>query len=106
MNHEIRNSFGGVGIHRRNKLEIICKILDICKLEGSTKTRIVYQANLNFRNASIYIDWLINREFLVRKGKIYLITSKGQTLLAYLTEIALLMKEDSKGKESNNRNKQ
>ena len=96
---------GGIGIHRRNKLEIICNILDICKLEGSTKTRIVYQANLNFKNASKYLDWLIKRGFLIKRGKIYMITSTGQTLLANLTEIASLMNEDTKGQEPYNQKK-
>jgi len=105
VNHDFRDLFGGVRIHRRNKLEIICNILDICKLEGSTKTRIVYQANLNFKNASNYLDWLIRREFLIKRGKIYIITSTGQTLLANLTEIVSLMNDDTKGEEPNNQKK-
>ena len=71
-------------------------------MEGSTKTRIVYQANLNFKNASNYLDWLIKHGFLIKRGKIYMITSAGQTLLANLTEIASLMNDDTKGQEPDN----
>jgi predicted transcriptional regulator len=74
-------------------------------LEGSPKTRIVYQANLNFKNASNYLDWLIKHGFLIKRGKIYMITSPGQTLLANLTEIISLINEDIKGEEPDNQKK-
>jgi predicted transcriptional regulator len=64
---------------RRNKLEILGSILNICK-DGSSKTRIVYQVNLNFKNAGLYLDWLIKRGYLVKKERIYNTTPKGQKL--------------------------
>ena len=43
---------------KRSRHIIISKILDICK-NGSNKTRIVYQANLNFKTVDPYINLLI-----------------------------------------------
>lgn len=39
---------------------IISQILEVC-IGGASKTRIVYQANLNFRTVNPYIDLLIKR---------------------------------------------
>ena len=39
----------GMEMTRRNKLEILSCILNICKPDGSSKTKIVYQVNLNFK---------------------------------------------------------
>ena len=65
---------------RRNKLEILGSVLNICKADGSSKTRIVYQVNLNFKNAGLYLDWLIKRGYLVKEERIYKTTPKGQEL--------------------------
>ena len=40
---------------RRTRLEVLGSILGICRGEGSSKTRIVYQVNLNFKNAGAYL---------------------------------------------------
>jgi predicted transcriptional regulator len=48
---------------KRSKHVIISEILDICK-DGANKTRIVYQANLNFRTVDPYIDLLIKNNLL------------------------------------------
>jgi predicted transcriptional regulator len=48
---------------RRDRLRIILDILDICN-SGANKTKIVYQANLNFKAANIYIDILMNEGLL------------------------------------------
>ncbi len=42
---------------KRSKDMIISEILDICTA-GASKTRIVYQANLNFRTVNPYIELL------------------------------------------------
>ena len=49
---------------KRDKLEIARNILLICK-DGAKKTEIVYKANLNFKNAEVYLKWLvpIHRKF-------------------------------------------
>ncbi|MDD1736625.1 MAG: winged helix-turn-helix domain-containing protein, partial [Methanothrix sp.] len=43
---------------KRSRHEILSKILKIC-LNGASKTRIVYQANLNFRTVNPYLQTLI-----------------------------------------------
>jgi predicted transcriptional regulator len=68
---------------RRSKNAIISEILYICK-DGASKTRIVYQANLNFRTVNAYIDLLIKNNLLeIKQGKniLYETTDKGISLL-------------------------
>jgi predicted transcriptional regulator len=67
---------------RTNDL-IASEILKIC-VNGATKTRIVYQANLNFLSAKPYLDRFTERGFLeaIPKGSriIYKTASKGMDL--------------------------
>jgi predicted transcriptional regulator len=79
---------------RRNKLEILGSILNICRAEGSSKTRIVYQVNLNFKNAGSYLDWLIKRGYLVKEERIYKTTLKGQKLLENLNYVNAIINDD------------
>ena len=68
---------------KRSKHAIISHILDICKT-GACKTKIVYQANLNFRTVDPYIDLLIKNNLIeVKQGKnvLYETTDKGNSLL-------------------------
>jgi predicted transcriptional regulator len=68
---------------RRSKNAIISDILEICK-DGACKTKIVYQANLNFGTANPYIDLLVKNNLLeVKQGKNieYETTDKGIHLL-------------------------
>jgi predicted transcriptional regulator len=87
---------------RRNKLEILGSILNICRGEGSSKTKIVYQINLNFKNAGIYLEWLTNHGYLVKEDKLYKTTPSGQKMLENLNDInSILNIEDimAKGDE-------
>jgi predicted transcriptional regulator len=61
---------------RRSKDIIISEILEICS-KGATKTRIVYQVNLNFRTVNPYI------ELLTKAGMIYV--NKEQNKIIYMT---------------------
>ena len=66
----------------RSRDTIISKILDICS-NGANKTRIVYQANLNFKTVTPYMDLLIKTELIaVEKGRTveYRTTEKGEAL--------------------------
>ena len=68
---------------KRSKHVILSQILDICK-EGACKTKIVYQANLNFRTVNPYIDLLIKNNLLeVKQGEpiLYETTDRGMHLL-------------------------
>ena len=72
---------------KRDKLEIV---RSICK-DGAKKTEIVYKANLNFKNAEGYLKWLIDREMIMKEGKIFKITFKGSELLANLQRTSIFM---------------
>jgi len=68
---------------KRSKHVIISRILDICQ-NGANKTKIVYQANLNFRTVDPYIDLLIKNNLIeVKQGKtvLYETTDRGRVLL-------------------------
>lgn len=74
---------------RRDKLQIILDILDIC-VKGANKTKIVYQANLNFKMVNIYLDILTNDGLLdldKDQSKLYVTTNKGKDLLKNLKQI-------------------
>lgn len=68
---------------RRTNDKIASDILKIC-INGASKTRIVYQANLNSLSAKPHIEHLINNglmEAIPMGGKIiYKTTSKGAEL--------------------------
>ncbi len=76
---------------RRNKLDIIGNILSICKSGGASKTRIVYQANLNFKNAGMYLAWMTGRGYLIKEDKIYKTTPSGQELLDNLKDLSSMI---------------
>ncbi len=64
---------------KRSKHEIFSKILEIC-LNGASKTRIVYQANLNFRTVNPYLNILIKNNLLVARQEnhiLYKTTKEG-----------------------------
>jgi len=74
---------------RRDKLQIILDILEIC-VNGANKTKIVYQANLNFKMVNIYLDILTNDQLLdvdSEQSKIYVTTNKGKELLKDVKQI-------------------
>lgn len=79
----------GCEIIKRSRHNIISEILDICK-DGASKTRIVYQANLNFRTVNPYIDLLIKNGLIdVSYGNsvLYKTTEKGMDLLDNFKQI-------------------
>ena len=74
---------------KRSKEEILEDILDICK-EPTKKTRIVYQANLNFKNVDRYLSSLINAAALEASETrpiTYRTTSRGRELLERMRAI-------------------
>jgi predicted transcriptional regulator len=61
----------------------MARILNVCKT-GANKTRIVYQANLNFRTVDPYLKTLIRNDLIeVRPGEhvLYETTQRGSNLL-------------------------
>ena len=77
---------------KRNREEIISQILNVCR-NGAIKTRVVYQANLNFKTVEPYLDLLVKNNLLeVQHGekKKYETTEKGETLLEALNQVSVL----------------
>jgi predicted transcriptional regulator len=69
---------------KRSRDIIISKILDIC-IEGAHKTKIVYQANLNFRTVNPYLE-LLTKNGMINAQKesnqvVYETTTRGLALL-------------------------
>ena len=78
---------------KRNREEIISQILSIC-MEGTIKTRVVYQANLNFKTVEPYLDLLVKNNLLeVQHGKkkLYETTKKGENLLIAMNNVNRLV---------------
>ena len=68
---------------KRSRDVIITQILGICS-KGATKTRIVYQANLNFKTVNPYIELLSKNGMInIKEGenRLYETTTKGVELL-------------------------
>jgi len=80
---------------KRSREAIITKMLDICS-NGASKTRIVYQANLNFKTVVPYLNFLIKKELIEcnrNKSIIYKTTLKGAKLLKEFKSIQSEMPE-------------
>jgi predicted transcriptional regulator len=74
---------------KRSRNEIISQILEICE-NGASKTKIVYQANLNFNSVNPYLDLLIKNDLIrVTEGRaiLYDTTPKGIRLLETIKQI-------------------
>ncbi len=74
---------------KRSRHVIISQILSIC-IKGASKTRIVYQANLNFRTVNPYIDLLTKSGLLNPKQGttvLYETTERGMELLENFKQI-------------------
>ena len=83
---------------KRNRNEIISEILNIC-IKGSSKTRIVYQANLNFRTVDPYLQLLIKNDLIkVQNGRrvIYETTEKGIYLMKTINQVNNTLSEDQR----------
>ena len=74
---------------KRSREEILAQILNTCQ-EGASKTRVVYQANLNFKTVNFYLETLIGNNLIeVRTGKnvLYETTQKGANLLESINRV-------------------
>jgi predicted transcriptional regulator len=71
---------------KRSRDQIIAKILDTC-MDGANKTKIVYQANLNFRTINPPLDLLLEKGLLeATPGErvIYRTTKAGERAIVTL----------------------
>jgi predicted transcriptional regulator len=66
----------------RNRLSIIAAILDAANL-GSSKTHIMYQANLSFNLLEKYLGLASNSELVELKGYKYHLTQRGKDFLRH-----------------------
>jgi predicted transcriptional regulator len=66
---------------RRGRLEVIKNILEVIHQQKCSKTRVVYQANLNFKAANPYLDKLIEKGLISKVERIYSITPRGLEFL-------------------------
>jgi len=74
---------------KRSRHTIISQVLNIC-IGGASKTKIVYQANLNFRTVNPYIELLTKNGLInIKNGStvIYETTEKGKTLLDSIKQV-------------------
>lgn len=75
---------------KRSKDQIIAQILSLCREDGAGKTKIVYQANLNFKTAEVRLDLLLKKGLLEAfqgDRPIYKTTAKGEQALEHLREV-------------------
>ena len=80
---------------KRSREAIITEMLEICS-NGASKTRIVYQANLNFKTVVPYINFLIKKELIEcsrNKSSVYKTTPRGIKLLKEFKSIQSEMPE-------------
>lgn len=76
---------------RRCKAQIMSDILEIC-IGGANKTKIVYNANLNFKMLNSYLDALTKNGLLdlsKDRGREYVTTEEGIRMLELCRSIDL-----------------
>ncbi len=82
------------GWKRRHRLEVVACILREA-LDWSTKTRLVYRANLNFRLLAKYLDFLMEKGLLEQKRinrlLFYRATPKGRLWLTLYEKLISLL---------------
>lgn len=85
---------------KRFKSEIIREILEVCRGEGTTKTRIVSQVKLNYRTVKPYLASLVERGLLeVQEGPTVLFrtTKRGLEVLEHLKAVDVQVSQDNDG---------
>jgi predicted transcriptional regulator len=77
----------------RSSTEIIGLILQAVETEPLTRSKIIYQAMLNFTQVTDYTSLLIQQELLSysKLDRKYTITDKGRQFLALFTETSKLL---------------
>jgi predicted transcriptional regulator len=73
----LTNSIGGINIMRRSKTDVAVDILRVA-MNGAKKTKIVYEANLNFNITIKYLEMLKDKEFIRHEDGLFITTDKGK----------------------------
>ena len=71
---------------KRNRDQIKAQILSLCQEDGTSKTQIVYQVNLNFKSVRGYLDLLLEKgllEAIPGEHIMYKTTSAGERALEH-----------------------
>jgi predicted transcriptional regulator len=79
---------------KRCRDQILAQILETCQGCGASKTRIVYNCNLNFATVKPHLDLLIANGLLEAIGDskvLYVTTENGSLVLRHMKEIERLM---------------
>ncbi len=74
---------------KRSKEIVIADILELCVV-GASKTRIVYQTNMNFKTAGSYIDKLTGiglLQIIIGDQIVYKTTERGREILRGIKSI-------------------
>jgi predicted transcriptional regulator len=79
---------------KRSRSQIVAEILETCT-NGANKTRIVYQANLNFKTVNPYLQNLMDNHLIDLDQGEYQITSQGMKLLERLNRVNDILFMDS-----------
>jgi predicted transcriptional regulator len=79
-------------------------ILQAVEEEPLTRSKIMYQAMLNFTQANDYTSLMIQQEFLSynKLDKKYIITEKGRKFLALFTETSKLLRATTTPEDDGN----
>ncbi len=72
-------------------MEIIFEIMKNVDAGVSTKTRLMYASNLDWRSFSKYISFLEEEGFVVCTNDSYRLTDKGKLLLQKMKEVAEIL---------------
>ena len=76
-------------MEKRTRMEIVAGIIKVCG-QPATKTRIVYQVNLNFLMLEQYLQkYLLKHELLEQEGRAFKATEKGKQWLAHFEQVKL-----------------
>ncbi len=73
---------------RRDRTRVSADVLRVC-LSGAKRTRIVYQANLNFNILKTYLLRLITAGLLEEVGKLYYTTDAGKEFIYHAERVAI-----------------
>ena len=79
---------------KRDQFDIVNEILKVAK-KGASKTRIMYNANLNFKGVTQYLSLLLENELLRKTLEgykpVYHVSEKGSTFLSSYTQLLRLL---------------
>ena len=79
---------------RRDRFEVLRDILAVANnAKGANKTRLVYMSNLNFNRLTEFLNFLMDKELIVKNGdeNTYIITEKGRTFLKQLEQMEKML---------------